>query len=227
MTFDALRATIAATGLVLRGAFHPETGDKVPAMAAGEPVATLILLGFAGRQGWASFARSPEFGDGVPGPLDRWSRRVVGTLAAALGAAAFYPFGGPPFLPFIAWAQRAEPVTPSPIGMLIHPDWGLWHSYRGALGLAARLALPAPDRRVSPCASCRTRPCLTSCPVGAFTPGNYDVAGCAAHLGTDSGADCMGTGCIARRACPIGRATQYEPAQAAFHMQAFRGAQEG
>jgi hypothetical protein len=227
MTLDTIRQAVTATGLILRGAFHPETGDKVPAMPSGEPVGTLVLLGFSGGQGWASFARSPEFGDGAPDPLDRWSRRIVGTLAAGLEAVAFYPFGGPPFLPFIAWAQRAEPVYPSPIGMLIHPDWGLWHSYRGALGFAARLVLPVPDHRVSPCESCSTRPCLTSCPVGAFTPGRYDVAGCAAHLGTVGGADCLGSGCRARRACPIGRTVQYEPAQAVFHMQAFRGARRG
>jgi hypothetical protein len=225
MTLDTLRAAIDAAGLVLRGAFHPETDDKVPAMPSGDAVATLVLVGFAGSQGWGSFARSPEFGDRTGNPLDRWSRRVVGTLASKLGGTAFYPFVGPPFLPFMAWAQRAEPVAPSPIGMLIHPDWGLWHSYRGALGLATRLGLPPPDRRISPCVGCSARPCLTSCPVGALTPGRYDSINCAAHLAAAAGTGCLGAGCLARRACPVGRRAQYEPAQAAFHMQAFLGAQ--
>ena len=38
--------------------------------------------------------------------------------------------------------MRAEAVAPSPLGILIHPDYGLWHAYRGALAFAERLALP-------------------------------------------------------------------------------------
>ncbi|MEI9982759.1 MAG: hypothetical protein WDN69_05835 [Aliidongia sp.] len=85
---------------------------------------TLALLGFVGREGWPEFAGSAEARDGVPDPLDRWSRRIIGRLAERHGAAAFFPFGGPPFLPFGAWAKRTEPVHPSPLGLLIHPDWG-------------------------------------------------------------------------------------------------------
>ena len=78
-------------------------------------------------------------GAGPADPLDRFSRRVVGALARALGVTALYPFGGPPHLPFQQWAQRAEPVHPSPIGVLIHPVYGPWHSYRGALGFVHAL----------------------------------------------------------------------------------------
>ena len=225
MPLEQLRRAAAEAGLALRGGFHPDTGDKVPELPSGDPVATLVLLGLTGPQGWAPFARSAEFGDGRADPLDRWSRRVVADLAARQGATAFYPFGGPPFLPFGAWAQRAEAVHPSPIGVLIHPDWGLWHSYRGALGFARLLALAPPDRRASPCAACSTRPCLASCPVAAFVPGSYDVARCTSHLGKAAGADCTGSGCRARRACPVGTALAYTSEQAAFHMAAFRRAQ--
>ena len=34
-------------------------------------------------------------------------------------------------------------MSVSPLGILIHPDWGLWHSYRGALAFRERLDLPA------------------------------------------------------------------------------------
>ena len=50
-----------------------------------------------------------------------------------VGAAPIYPFGGPPYWPFQRWAQRAEAVFPSPLGILIHPEYGLWHAYRAAL----------------------------------------------------------------------------------------------
>jgi hypothetical protein len=131
-------------------------------------------------------------------------------------------------LPFQRWAQRAEPVFPSPIGMLIHPEHGLWHAYRGALAFAGEIAgLPPRGAAHSPCDSCADKPCLTTCPVGAFGPEGYDVPACAAHLRRPAGADCMGLGCRARRACPVGRQATYLPEQAAFHMAAFLGARAG
>jgi ferredoxin len=215
MDFATLQTRVAAAGLALRGAFHPEPEDGI---ACG----TLVLLGFAGGVGWPGFAAAPEARDGLANPLDRWSRRVIGALAASLGGEALFPFGGPPWLPFQRWARRAEPVHPSPLGILIHPDWGLWHAYRGAVALAERMALPPPDRRPSPCESCAARPCLAACPVGAFTARGYDVAACRAHVAGASGVACMEAGCAARRACPGGAAYRYGPAQAAFHMRAFR-----
>ncbi|HLH49112.1 MAG TPA: hypothetical protein VKV96_07215, partial [Roseiarcus sp.] len=122
--------------------------------------ASIVLIGMAGRQGWSTFAESPERRDGAPHPLDRWSRRVIDTLASALGGHAFYPFGGPPYWPFQQWAMRAEPLHVSPLGILIHPDYGLWHSYRGALALAEALEIPAAAPRESPCGACAARPCL-------------------------------------------------------------------
>ena len=104
---------------------------------------TIVLAGMAGRDGWPAFAASAEARDGADHPLDRWSRRVIDALARDLGAVALYPFGGPPHWPFQQWARRAEPVHPSPIGILIHPAYGLWHSYRGALGIRRGARRPA------------------------------------------------------------------------------------
>jgi hypothetical protein len=208
-----IRAAIAEAGLACRGALHPTN------RAQGE---TIVLVGFAGNLGWPAFAASPEATDGKPDPLDRWSRRIISALAERLGATPLFPFGGPPYLPFQHWAQQAEPVHPSPIGVLIHPDWGLWHSYRGALAFADRLNLPEPDQRPSPCDSCAEKPCLTACPVSAFTPGGYDIAACVRHISAPTGADCMALGCRARAACPVAPEYRYAPERAAFHMRAFR-----
>jgi hypothetical protein len=109
-------------------------------------------------------------------PLDRWSRRVIEALARKFAATAFFPFGGPPFLPFQLWAQRAERVHSSPIGLLIHPHCGLWHSYRGALGLSEALHIPEPAAVTSPCETCSGLWCLNACPVDAFSAAGDDVA---------------------------------------------------
>lgn len=217
---DRVEAAARAAGLAFRGAFHPDAEDLPVGMAAG----TIAMLGMVSGEEWRAFAASPEYRDGRPHPLDRWSARVVTTLAGALGAAALFPFAGPPFLPFIRWAKRAESVHQSPIGMLIHPDYGLWHSWRGALAFRERLDLPPRDERESPCASCAQKPCLSACPVGAFDgTGAFDVRACGTHIRRPEGADCMKEGCLARRACPVGAANRYRPEQAAFHMRSFRG----
>jgi hypothetical protein len=184
--------------------------------------ATLVLLGFVGGKGWQHFAESPEARDGERNPLDRWSRRVIDGIASALGTASLYPFGGPPFLPFQRWAQKADQVFVSPLGILVHPEFGLWHSYRGALAFAEPLALPPKPARVSPCTRCADKPCLTACPVSAFSTDGYDVGGCRAHISSHAGAACIDGGCLARLACPIGEEHRYDRGQASFHMRAFR-----
>lgn len=206
---------------MLRGGFHPDSEDGVPPLPDGRPARTLLMLGNAGPALWRVFRRSPEFGDDAHDPLDRWTRRVAGGIAGRLGAAALFPFGGPPWHPFQRWAIRADTVASSPLGILIHPEFGLWHAYRAALAFERRLALPPRADRASPCTSCRDRPCLSACPVGAFSARGYDVEACVRYLDSPSGLDCMRQGCRARRACPVGAAYAPEPAQAEFHMRAF------
>ena len=218
-----IEAAIRRAGLAPRGVVALAPDEQEQGL---ECCRSIVLVGFAGAPGWEAFACAPERGDGLAHPLDRWSRRVVGALAAEFGATALFPFDGPPYRPFQRWAQRAEPVYPSPIGLAIHARHGLWHSYRGALAFAGDLAAAAAqdgaDRPASPCLSCSQRPCLSACPVGALTEAGYDVAACAAHLVTDAGRPCMAQGCLARRACPV--APAYGSDQAAFHMQAFLAA---
>ena len=216
-------AAVERAGLVPRGAFRLADGERKGALA---DLRTIALIGVAGRSGWDAFAASEEARDGLAHPLDRWSKRVIDALARDLDGAALYPFGGPPYFPFQQWAKRAEPVHQSPIGMLIHPVYGLWHSYRGALGFRDALDLPAFEETPSPCESCAGRPCLGACPVGAFSFHGYDVPACVSHLESAAGADCMGLGCRARRACPVGAEHAHGAEQAALAVRAFLRARD-
>lgn len=211
-----LTSALAGYGLLARGAFHPTQGDGVP----GDP-GTLVLAGHAGPDMWRAFASAmPECAD----PLDAWSQGAIGDVASRCRATALFPFEGPPYLPFQLWAARAEAVSPSPLGMLIHPVFGLWHGYRGALAFAGRLPLPPRADAPGPCQACTDKPCLSACPAAAFTGARYDVEACADHLRAPGGEDCMTRACLARRACPVGREYAHEPDQAAFHMRAFLAA---
>ncbi|MGF1446641.1 MAG: ferredoxin [Pikeienuella sp.] len=212
---DRLNAPLSRHGLGIVGAFHPGAEDGAP-----EGCRTLALIGANGPRMWDVFAASPEATDGEADPLDRWSTRVIGAIAAAEGAEALFPFGGPPHQPFLRWAAQGEGCRPSPVGLPVSPQRGLWASYRGALAYSARLPLAPPTGR-TPCAPCAA-PCRSACPVGALTPTGYDVAACAAHLARPEGAACR-HGCLVRAACPIG--TPPPEAQRAFHMAAFAAGQ--
>ena len=220
MNYATIEAKLAENGLIARGGFHPGASDGVPPLSGGREARSLVLTGNAGPGMWDVFAQAPEF-DGGPDPLNRWSARVLGELAEQWGAGTLFPFGGPPYLPFISWAKRAEGLAESPLGLLIHPDYGLWHAYRGALTFAEEIELPPRDARPRPCDTCPGKPCLSACPVGAFTAEGYDVPACVAHIDSAAGADCLDSSCLARRACPAGRDYLYEPAQARFHMAHF------
>lgn len=211
-----VRSLLDAKGLALLGGFHPVDADRVP----GQP-GTVLILGNIGSAIYPHLQASPEFSH--PQPLDRWTSRVVGKIAAELGAQALFPFEGPPFHPFQRWARRADGrFSASPLGLLIHEEYGLWSALRGALLFDQHLAVEPMPGTASPCTTCADRPCLTTCPVGAFQPERYDPVACRAHLGTLSGQDCMMGGCLARRACPVGRSHAYGRAHAGFHMRAFR-----
>jgi hypothetical protein len=217
MDLGDIERCLQDAGLTPRGAFHPVPGDGVPPLAMDAPARTLVLAGNAGPRMWRAFAAARAGGAMT---LDLWSEGVLRALAAQLGARAVFPFERP-YLPFPRWAMRAEACHASPLGLLIHPDYGLWHGYRGALLLPAAIALRPRDRRASPCASCADQPCLSACPVGAFDGKAYDVPACARHLAGAPEPVCMDVGCLARHACPVGRDYRYAPEQARFHMRAF------
>jgi hypothetical protein len=217
-----LTAVLPPDALVVRGAFHPGPGHAVPGFPNGAAVCTLVLVGWTGGGQWPAFAASQEAGDQQPHPLDRWSRRLIDAAAETLDAIAYYPFGGPPYHPFQRWASRAEPVAPTPIGLLMHSDWGLWHAYRGALGFRQSLALTETSARRSPCEACADRPCLSACPVTAFSAqGAYDTNACRRHVETPAGPACARFTCAARRACPVVPPEPYSAAPSTFHMTGF------
>ncbi len=213
-----LAAALERSGLVILGAFHPAPDDDIALPAGRRGAGTIVLAGNGGGSMWPSFAASRGAG---PDALNEWSRELFQALAERFGAAAMLPQDGPPYPPFQRLALRGGEVHASPIGILIHPQYGLWHSYRGALVFSRRLALQAPGAAPSPCGSCRDKPCLGTCPAQAFRPGKYDVERCVGEIGRRDDHDCRMLGCRARRACPVGRQHVYPPAQAQFHMAAF------
>ena len=214
----AILTAIRRASFMPLGWFSPRPEDRVP-----EGIRFVILIGNAGPDMFRRFARER---DPARHAMDDWTREVAGALARDLDAEAVYPFDMDPPWPFLTWARRAGAGHVSPLGLNIHPAYGLWHAYRAALLFPVAFDLPAQTAGPHPCERCETKPCLTACPVGAFDGASYDVAGCADHLARPAGEDCMSRGCLARHACPVGQGFAYAPAQAEFHMRAFRAARQ-
>ena len=218
-----LNSALDELGLIARGSFHPTAADGVPALGDGTAVRTVVIVGNAGKALWPVFKPFNATSVG-PDPMNRWTREVMMKLAEELHAGVWFPFQGPPYLPFQRWAQRADRVWSSPIGILIHGEYGLWHAYRAALGFAEDLQITASPEAEMPCLSCIDQPCLSTCPVEAFGADGYAVDSCRQHIATDAGQDCLQQGCRARRACPVGTAFRYNADHANFHMSAFLAA---
>jgi len=211
MTLTRLASASAAHFLEILGLTRTGPADNTG-------VGTLALLGPAGPGFWPHVSIQPEFRDGEPDPLDRWSRRVIDMLAAATGGTPLYPFAEPR-QPFIAWALRSGRAWNSPVRLLVHDTAGLMISYRGAILL--NIEEPPSPTIARPCDTCVGKPCLSACPPHALTDTGYALDTCHAFLDTAPGTDCMDRGCAVRRACPVSRDYGRDPGQSAFHMRAF------
>lgn len=194
---------------------------------SGKPA---LLIGNAGTSMWGKFSQSPEYCDGESDPMNRWTRRMLDEISCTVSCQVYYPFDEP-YWPFQRLAQAAAGVRPSPLGILIHPEYGLWHAFRGLMvfeddgEIASQIKdiTGFRDEMIHPCDTCLDKPCLSACPVKAFTGEQLLVDECFSHLDSGNGPKCMDTSCQARRACPVGKEYTYDVEQLQFHMRYYRG----
>lgn len=224
---EKIAAQLAASGLTAMGRFTIAADEAAarPELAGRQA----MLFGNAGGAMWEAFRQSPESADGARDPMNRWTQRIAGDALGGIDQAeALFPFGDA-IWPFQRWTKRALGVEASPLGLLIHPDWGLWFALRCAVLLPEpQQAVPAIEKPIHPCDACVEKPCLSACPVGAFSVAGYNVSACRSWLESRASSvestarNCMEAGCGAREACPVGRHWRYDGDQIRFHMAAFR-----
>ncbi len=206
---------LAPHGLLLRG------GTTIEATRCGDPVRTVLLIGQAGCAMWPFFQAWLAAQKAVPDhPLDTWSREILDPIAAEIGACAVSP-SDRPFWPFQQWAMKAEGLKPSPLGVLMHPHYGLWHAYRGALLVDSDILIPEPREENHLCDACVGKPCLSACPVGAYSLEGFAQEKCRSWLTSAGETACMDAGCLARNACPYAGEYRYGVEQQRFHMRSF------
>ncbi|WP_136656434.1 4Fe-4S dicluster domain-containing protein [Nitratireductor sp. XY-223] len=215
--YNRLDTALKRHGLMARGGLHLTEDADLAAREYG--FTTVVLAGHAGSSFWPDFETFRSGYDGTH-PLDAWSRSVGSEIESEFGCKALYPFEKP-WWPFQSWIKRTEGLEPSPLAILIHPEFGLWHGYRAAFAFAGEIAVPAPVSLAHACDSCAEKPCISTCPAEAVAAHDFAIKACRTHLDSNAGrSGCMVSGCLARNACPVGRQYQYVEAQLRFHMDA-------
>ena len=209
-----LEKDIHSAGLIILGELKVTDNDPVPKEAR-----SILLLGPDEPNFWEIFKESEEFNDLDADPLDRWSKRVIDNIAVQNDCTALYPFGAEPYKPFFSWALRSGTVWSSPVQLAVHKDRGLFVSFRGALAINQTKKINQSFE--NPCTKCPA-PCLSACPVDAFTEAGYDVVKCKEHISGLDISNCKSLGCNTRRACPVG-ANLRNFEQSSFHMENFLG----
>jgi len=219
----SLSERLERSGLRLRGGFNFESDEPAPATQTGRTAKSVVLIGNAGGEFWPHFQRwRRNQPTELTNPLDTWSRTVIEEAAAGQNANFVSP-SDRPFMPFQQWAMRAEGLKPSPLGILMHPEWGLWHAYRGALLFDQPLGLTGPDEIPHLCETCIEKPCLRACPVEAYSAAAFEYQRCLGHVRGSSGGSCRSRGCLDRNACPYGTEYRYPADMQAFIMRAYAG----
>lgn len=219
---------LARNGLICRGRFAFEADDQPPSVESQKPGCAIVLVGQRGAEPWPHFQRwLANNSTQVSNPLDTWSREIIASVAVRFGARAVSP-SDRPYLPFQQWAMRAEGLKSSPLGILMHPQYGLWHAYRGALIFGegdvaeeVRALNQSPANPIHLCDLCIGKPCQKACPVDAHAGDGFDYQGCLSHVRSPHGEPCQTAGCLDRNACPYGVEWRYPADVQSFHMAAF------
>jgi ferredoxin len=180
---------------------------------------TLLLLGNRGRGLWDALEAAGALNG--PDPVDRWVDRVLNAVLEGpllgTGARIQWPRTDG-IVPVSALAMAARWGSPSPLGIFVHPRWGLWLALRAVVLLDSvwpeRIEPVAPH----PCDDC-ARPCLVACPVGAIRAVDPPDLRRSFEERLRPGALC-GDACLARNACPLGLDVRPGAAQQAHHQRA-------
>ena len=186
--------------------------------AAGIPLAGYSRLVLTGHGGGRFWEKLKEFGWHTADPVDHYSlvvmQQFIDDYLKAPPVLLIYP--AEYLLPLQQLGELAGWSQPSPLGLGINPEYGLWFAYRTAFLTNYQLPVTQSPASQSPCATCADKPCINTCPAGAVqSPGRFDVYACATfRLATDSA---CADRCLARTACPIGAEHRYTLEQVQYH----------
>lgn len=176
---------------------------------------SLVLIGHGGWRLWQALT---AFGMQTSDPVDHFSlvmtRRFIDEFLDSPPVLMLYPAGYT--IPLQQLGALAGWHHPSPLGLGINETYGVWFAYRVAF--LTTLALPAIQnpQTLSPCDTCRDKPCINACPAQAVQGvGQFKVSACV-DFRLQEQSVCQDR-CLSRLACPVAPEHRYESAQLHYH----------
>lgn len=203
--------------------------DRLPsqlttAVAANIPLhqyQRLVLLGHGGQTMWQQLqASQPPATDPVDTYSIQLAQQFIDMYLDAAPSRLLYPTADPYLLPLTQLGELAGWSRPTPLGLGIHPDFGLWFAYRAAFLTSAALQPTAPISNPDAayaCQQCQAKPCIRQCPAQAVQRHQFHLAACVDYRLAPQSA--CADRCLARMACPEAPAHRYSLAQIQYHYQ--------
>jgi len=175
----------------------------------------VILIGHGGGRLWQSLDQAHwQHTD----PIDNFShaaaQRFCQQVLQGYRHQIIYPGTHPVALQQLGSAAGWH--SDSPLGLGIHPHWGLWFAYRAVILTDAALPEIRQPRPPAACDQCPDQPCISHCPSRALSPaGQIDMSRCGNYrLEVDS--PCSDR-CLSRLACPVAGEHRYTLEQINYH----------
>ncbi len=180
---------------------------------------SLLLVGNAGSAMWRAM---PEEYFGRDDPVDDYSKETVKQVMAQFGGSVewqvLFPLSamGSHCPPLQALGRLAGWHHDSPLGSGIHSRFGLWFAYRAVVALNAELESTSHEAGESPCLSCQSQACVSSCPADALSIGESPDMSCCAQYRMQPASRCAES-CESRIACPVAAQWRYDTSQISYH----------
>jgi len=185
---------------------------------------TLLIIGHGGVRFWREAqAQWPETQHPVDDHSVAQSEAVLAEHGGAVGRRCLFPDPHCP-LALQRLMRHLGWHAPTPLGLGMHADYGVWSACRAVWWLDAELAAPFElGNPVDHCASCVGRPCISACPASALQVGAMPLLSACADSRLADASACADT-CVAREACPIAATHRYEKSQLSYHYGLARSA---
>ncbi len=176
---------------------------------------TLVLIGHGGRRLWESIsAEDWEKSDPIDSYSQQKAENFINQHLSSYENRLLFPSNL--LIPLQQIGQHVGWSHSSPLGLGINSDFGAWFAYRAAFITTAVLPETPLSKKPSPCESCLTKPCISSCPGKATHPTEpFNVEACATHR-LKINSSCQDR-CLARMACPFFPEHQYSLPQIQYH----------
>jgi ferredoxin len=184
----------------------PENIRNHLAVASGQ----LILIGHGGKLLWekvqaAGLTSSNPIDDFTIAILQRWFAEFLPGKRYQILYPGEQPIGLQALGKLAGWHQ------PSPFMVGIDSEWGSWFAYRAVVLADTDFQPSLAVDRDSPCESCRSKACISSCPANALAGAEFSLGKCLAYR-QQPDSKCQFT-CLARISCPVGSEHQYNAEQ--------------